>query len=81
MMVTPKVISDERDAKFSFRCVLSNLCTFECSLDGGASARCEADVTFEQLSPGPHTLEVRAINEHGRSSPPQTWRWTTKLTP
>lgn len=81
IMAAPELISYERDAKFSLRCGLSNRCKFECSLDGGARARCQDEVTFEQLTLGPHTLEVRAINEHGRISPPQTWRWTIKPAP
>ena len=42
---------------------------FECSVDGGAFSRCSAPFTVGGLAPGPHTIDVRAVDADGRADP------------
>jgi alpha-tubulin suppressor-like RCC1 family protein len=52
-------------------------CTFECSLDGGAFAPCDASVSFGPLSPGSYSLAVRATDASGNvETEPQVHEWT-----
>jgi RNA polymerase sigma factor (sigma-70 family) len=50
--------------------------TFECSLDGAASAPCGATVVYTGLAPGEHTFEARAKDGEGnvdRTPVKRTW--------
>jgi alpha-tubulin suppressor-like RCC1 family protein len=52
-------------------------CTFECSLDDGPYAACDATVAFDALAPGSHSLAVRATDASGNvESAPPVHQWT-----
>jgi MYXO-CTERM domain-containing protein len=56
--------------------VLTNA-TFQCQLDTGAWASCNASYTTPQLADGSHTISVRATNQAGDTDPtPATYTWT-----
>ena len=42
---------------------------YECSVDGGAFQTCTSPFTMRGLAPGPHTLDVRAVDADGRADP------------
>jgi hypothetical protein len=49
---------------------------FECRLDTSAFAACSAPVPYSSLGDGPHTFEVRAIDQHGAVDPtPASHTW------
>ena len=51
--------------------------TLECSLDLEAFSGCENPIEFTDLLEGPHTLQVRAVDEVGNHDPsPSVWHWT-----
>jgi len=55
--------------------------TFECSLDGAAFAPCTSPKTYNGLSEGPHSVQVRATDSAGNTDPsPATSSWTVDLT-
>ncbi|HEY6888013.1 MAG TPA: Ig-like domain-containing protein [Solirubrobacter sp.] len=57
---------------------------YECRLDGGEFAPCSgpAGQALSGLSPGPHTLEVRAIDVAGNADPsPASRSWTVVAPP
>jgi hypothetical protein len=43
--------------------------TFQCQLDNGPFVPCSSPFTTPQLSPGPHTFQVRAIDASGNVDP------------
>ena len=50
---------------------------FECSVDGGPFESCSPPEEVEVLTPGQHTLQVRAVDETGNVDPtPATRTWT-----
>jgi hypothetical protein len=53
--------------------------TTSCSLDGSSFRRCSNPASFSKLSPGAHTVTIRAKNRYGRSS--IRVRWTTTAVP
>jgi hypothetical protein len=51
--------------------------TFECSLDAGAFAPCPSPFRTPELTPGQHTLAVRAVDAAGNADPSAAGRtWT-----
>ena len=51
--------------------------TLECSLDLEAFSGCENPIEFTDLLEGPHTLQVRAVDEAMNADPsPAIWNWT-----
>jgi uncharacterized protein (TIGR03382 family) len=72
----PSGSTPERSATFAFS---SNEPggTYECSLDGAAYTPCTSPVTFNDLAPGEHTLQVRARDAAGNEdTTPDTRTWT-----
>jgi len=50
--------------------------TLECSLDGAPFEPCPAQYTVGTLPLGPHTLDVRAVDEAGDISQSSSYHWT-----
>lgn len=67
-VTTPPALSGGWKSGFHIRRVDGDGGTFECRLDGGAFAACDAEPEFGR-SEGTHTLEVRARNEAGIVDP------------
>jgi hypothetical protein len=80
----PPVETPSTSATFTFGS--NEVGTFECSLDGEPFAECVAPVNYPDvdlgtppMSVGPHTFEVRAIDEAGNIDPsPARHTWTVK---
>jgi uncharacterized repeat protein (TIGR01451 family) len=71
----PPLQSNSTSATFTFASTESG--TFECQLDGGAYAACSATSTFNNLSQGSHTVNVRAKDDAGNvDATPATYTWT-----
>ncbi len=51
--------------------------TFQCRLDGGAFASCTSGITYNSLSQGSHTFDVRAVDNALNQDPtPASRTWT-----
>jgi hypothetical protein len=50
--------------------------SFTCRLDGGAFAPCTSPTTYSNVSDGPHTFAVRAIDLAGNTGPEVSYTWT-----
>ena len=51
--------------------------TFQCRIDGGSYSPCTSPVTYNSLSQGPHTFNVRAVDQAGNTdSTPAERTWT-----
>jgi hypothetical protein len=50
-----------------------------CVLDAGTATPCESGTPFE-VGEGPHTFEVRALDEQGQAGPAATYTWTVDRT-
>lgn len=55
------------------------LATFQCSVDGLEFQDCLANITLENLAPGTHTLQVRAVDAAGNVGAAATHTW--EMTP
>ncbi|WP_404362395.1 Ig-like domain-containing protein [Corallococcus coralloides] len=55
------------------------LATFQCSVDGVEFQACLANVTLEDLLPGTHTLQVRAVDAAGNIGVAVSYTW--EMTP
>jgi large repetitive protein len=72
----PSGSTPERSATFEFGSNEPGV-TYECSLDGAAYTPCTSPVTFNDLAPGEHTLQVRARDAAGNEdTTPDTRTWT-----
>lgn len=56
-----------RQASFAFEATQPG--SFECSLDAAAWEGCPSPKSYSALAAGPHTFEVRAVNELGKADP------------
>ncbi|MGH2905162.1 MAG: adventurous gliding motility protein AgmC [Solirubrobacterales bacterium] len=73
---TPDANDPSSDATFKFSSNESPS-TFECRVDGGSWTLCTSPLTITGLADGPHTFDVRAIDEAGNPDPaPASFSWT-----
>jgi hypothetical protein len=55
---------------------------FECSLDGGAFAGCASPMSVNSLGVGPHSFQVRAVDQAANAdASPAAAAWTVDLSP
>ena len=76
LLSVPAARTRSRSATFGFDAPSAT-----CALDGAAPVACESGVTFDGLGDGPHTLDVRALDEVGNASDPATHSWTVDTAP
>lgn len=76
---TPERITTDTSATFNFTCNEENT-TAKCSLDGKAPVSCESPYTLENLSDGPHSLDIVCTDEAGNDSRPITHDWEIDAT-
>ena len=77
----PPARSGSSSALFRFTASLG-FSTFECALDTVVFTRCSSETTFEGLSDGPHTLQVRAYSRDGvYDDTPAEHAWTVDTRP
>jgi Cys-rich repeat protein len=77
----PSDPSNSSDATFTFTCSEQN-CTFECKIDSGQWESCSSPKTYNNLSEGKHSFEVRAIDSAGNvDQSPASYSWTIDTTP
>ena len=70
----PASLSNQTSATFNFSSP-DDTATFECRLDGGDWEPCSSAKTYDGLSDGSHTLEVRASNVYGTDPTPASYTW------
>jgi len=66
--VVPDSVHARATVRFSGTDALSTM-TFRCAIDGGAFTVCRSPKIFKTLAPGPHTVEVRAVDRAGNTDP------------
>jgi acid phosphatase type 7 len=77
----PTAKTDATSATFKFTSSQSPN-TFECSLDGNAWSVCASGVSYSSLDPGPHTFNVRALDQFGSPDPtPANSSWYVTAPP
>jgi hypothetical protein len=54
--------------------------SFQCSLDGAASANCTSPVSYANLADGTHSFQVTAKDAAGNVSAPASYGWTVDTT-
>lgn len=65
------------DTSVTFAFTASELATFLCRLDGAPAQPCTSPVTYSDLSVGPHTFEVQAVDLSGNLDPnPAFYSWS-----
>ena len=69
----PKVVR-KRAVRFRFGGTAATLLGFTCRLDRQKAVDCSSKITIRRLSPGKHTLRVRAVDQTGRKSKGQIVR-------
>lgn len=74
----PSDPSDSADATFEFTSNRSEA-TFECSLDGAGLTSCTSPITYERLSNGGHSFEVRAVKGSVLDESPAQYRWGVEV--
>ena len=67
----PPSFGSDRTPTFTFNSTEAGS-RFECSIDGGPFVPCTSPFTTPELSGGPHTLAVRAIDASGNADPTPT---------
>jgi hypothetical protein len=73
----PPPITNNQNATFSFT-ASQRRSAFECNLDGAGFQSCSARQTFP-VTPGPHTLQVRAFDPAGNKDlSPASYSWTVQ---
>lgn len=76
----PSGLVNTRSATFAFSNEPGSI--FECKLDNGSFQSCASPKTYNNLSNGQHTFEVRAISAAGNTDPtPASRTWTVDATP
>ena len=75
----PASLSNSKSATFTFT---SNElgANFKCSKDGASYWSCTSPKTYNWLSDGAHTVSIKAIDQAGNESVPQSWTWTIDAT-
>ena len=77
----PERSTESTDARLEFSSDETGS-SFECSLDGGGFGPCESPLELTGLSPGAHTVSVRATDAAGNVDPsPATYEWTVVAPP
>lgn len=77
----PNAKTDATSANFRFTSSQSPS-AFECSLDDAGWSACSSLVTYSSLDPGPHSLDVRALDQFGSADPtPANWGWYVTAQP
>ena len=77
--------SNSNSATFSFTGTDtggSGIASFECQLDGGGFTSCISPQTYNSLTDGSHTFQVRAIDNAGNADgTPASFTWTVDTAP
>jgi hypothetical protein len=75
--ITQKPSSSSSTSSPTFAFVASeNGSSFACRVDNGSFSSCASPKTFSNLSDGPHTFAVRAIDAAGNTGPDLAYGWT-----
>ena len=70
----------KRAVSFRFGGTAATLLSFSCKLDRQKPVPCSSKISIRRLSPGKHTLRVRAVDQTGKQSKKQIVRtWRVKL--
>jgi len=69
----PKVVR-KRKVSFKFGGTAATLLGFSCKLDRQKAVNCSQKISITRLSPGKHTLKVRAVDQTGHQSAKQITR-------
>lgn len=79
----PDQITNSASASFSFSATpppSGSISDYECRLDGAAWASCSSPKTYSSLTQGPHSFDVRSIDNNANASAPSSHAWTVDLT-
>lgn len=75
----PPSLSTTSGATFSFTSPDAGA-TFSCTLDNSPWSSCSSPAVFYDLGDGPHSFQVRAVDQTGNSDPsPSSWSWNILL--
>jgi len=73
----PFKYEQSHEATFEFASPRKQIARFECKVDQKAFATCKSPLKLSNLSEGPHTFQVRAIDLAGQTeTEPATWNWS-----
>ena len=67
-----------RTATVSFSSAASDIARFECGLDGGPFAACTSPEQLTGLTPGAHTVAVRAVDKAANTGAPAATQFTVR---
>ena len=80
ILTNPPALTNSTAATFTFSS--TEVGTFECKLDGGAFALCGSPQTYNGLTDGNHSFQVRAKDLANNTDPtPATFSWTIDIVP